>query len=188
LLIGYVHALRHQLRDSDPLPDVGRYVPADVLARLAERRNLAVALLQEAGELLRESWAMGCIDTLHLPVFEASLTEITSIQGGCERIKNTPIPYTYVVLSHRVVAFFCFFLPLGLVQTVGIFTPLVVFLVAHAFFGLDVIGEQIESPFDREPHDLPLDALARTIEIDLLQMLGEKAVPPPVLPEDRVLL
>jgi len=44
-------------------------------------------------------------------------------------------------------------------------TPIVVFLISHAFFGLDAIGNEIESPFDKQPNNLPLMAISRNIEI-----------------------
>jgi putative membrane protein len=79
-------------------------------------------------------------------------------------------------------------LPFGLIDTVGIFTPLVVFVVSHAFFGLDIIGEEVEEPFGTETHHLPLYAISRTIEINLLQLLGESKLPTPVQPVEKVLL
>lgn len=188
LLIAYTHAFRHHLRESNPSPELALYLPPELLATCLTRRNVPLAVLDEVSRRITHAWQQGWIESIHLPVLEASLTEITAVQGGCERIKNTPIPLTYIILCHRLVAFFCFFLPLGLVESVGYFTPLVVFLVSHALFGLDVIGEQIEDPFEYEPHDLPLDAMSRTIEIDLLQAAGEKNLPEPLLPRDGILM
>jgi putative membrane protein len=62
-----------------------------------------------------------------------------------------------------------------------------VFMICHAFFGLDEIGDEIEEPFGIEPQDLPLAAISRTIEINLLQYLDEPDVPPMLEPVGRVL-
>jgi len=67
-------------------------------------------------------------------------------------------------------------------------TPMVTFLVCTAFFGLDSLGEEIEEPFGKHDNDLPLDAISRTIEVNLLQMLGESDIPAPLQPVDDVLL
>lgn len=124
---------------------------------------------------------------MHLPVLEGSLTEITGVQGGCERIKATPIPASYTVLIHRIVATYAFALPLGIVDTVHLWTPVVVLLIAYAFYGLDAIGDEIEDPFGRDPNDLPLSTLSRMIEVNLRQRLRESDVPELLRPQRGIL-
>ena len=99
--------------------------------------------------------------------------ELSILQGGCERIKATPIPFVYVILLHRLVAIYCFALPFGIVASTGIYTPFVTGLVAYAFMGLDAIGGSIENPFEKEPHDLPLTQLSESIETALKQQQAE---------------
>lgn len=185
--IAYVYALRHHLRDTDPFEDIARFLPPASVQRLREYRNVPVALLQQMGLQVRAAWDRGWVSAYHLPALDQSLTTLTDIQGGCERIKNTPIPYAYTVLIHRLVAFYCFFLPFGIVQTVGPLTPIVVLLISHAFFGLDEIGDEIEDPFDTDPQSLPLDALCRTIEVNLLQAIDAPDVPEMLEPVDGIL-
>ena len=183
--IAYAHALRLHLRGE---PDDGPL--AAILGEEAEEvatyRNRPARIAQVTGEQLRRAWKDGAISEYHLPVLEGTLTELLALQGGCERIKATPVPWTYVVLTHRIVAVYCFSLPFGLVETVGPATGLVVALIAFAFFGLDAIGEEIEEPFGHDANDLPLAGLCNTIEIDLRQALGDE--PPAVLqPVDHLL-
>jgi putative membrane protein len=64
----------------------------------------------------------------------------------------------------------------------------VVGIVAYTFFGLDALGDEIEEPFGQLPNDLPLDAICRTIEINLRESLGESDLPPPLRPVDYCLL
>ena len=187
-MIAYVHALRHHLRGSNPDEDLSRFLAAADIVKLHLHQNLPVAILQQMGERVRQAWDEGWISEYHLPILEQSLTSLTDIQGGCERIKNTPIPYAYTVLIHRLVAFYCFFLPFGIVKTVGPLTPIVTLLISHAFFGLDEIGDEIEDPFDTDPHALPLEAISRTIEINLLQAIDAGEVPEMLQPEQGVLL
>ena len=66
--------------------------------------------------------------------------------------------------------------------------PVVVGLVAYTFFGLDALGDEIEEPFGTAPNDLPLDALCRVIEIQMLEALGETQLPAPLQPVDYCLL
>jgi putative membrane protein len=118
---------------------------------------------------------------------ERTLTELSNIQGGCERIKSTPIPHSYTILIHRIVAVYVFSLPFGLAETLHQLTPLVVLMVAYTFLGLDAVGDEIENPFGYDPNDLPLTALSTMIEINLRQALGESSVPESRRPVNGIL-
>nr|XP_061811696.1 voltage-dependent anion channel-forming protein RSc3414-like [Nerophis lumbriciformis] len=120
-------------------------------------------------------------------VGDRSLTTLADIQGGCERIRATPIPFAYTVLMHRIVGLYCFGLSVGIVERVGPATPLVVALISYAFLALDAIGEEIENPFGFDDNDLPLSQLSRMIEINLRERLGEDDLPDPVTPVEHVL-
>src|SRR5262245_51452097 len=128
----------------------------------------------------------GWIHPFHVTILEASLTALTDIQGACERIKNTPIPYSYTVLMHRIVAVYCVLLPFGLMDAVKWATPFVVLAISYCFFGLDAIGDEIEQPFGMDINDLPLKSISRTIERNLRERLGEK-LPPPVAAKRGIL-
>ena len=185
--IAYVHALRHHLRDEDTLAELEGLLPPELLRSLETELNRPVAITQWIGEQLRVLYDRGWIHPLHLSVLEGSLTEITTVQGACERIKSTPIPTSYTVLLHRIVALYCLGLPFGIMTTVGVMTPMVVAIVAYAFYGLDAVGSEIEDPFGLDPNDLPLSALSRMIEVNLRQRLGERDLPPLLEPDDGIL-
>ncbi len=91
------------------------------------------------------------------------------------------------MLLHRLVAFYCLFLPFGIVSSARWLTPVVVLLISHAFFGLDEIGDEIEQPFGEEPQDLPLLAICRIVEINLLQAIDETEIPEVLRPVDGIL-
>lgn len=187
-LIAYVHALRGMLRHASVDGDLERLLPGDVLTNMRERRNPPNLLLQILSQRIREAWERGWVNDFHLSRLDQSLEELTSIQGGCERISNTPLPFSYNFLIHRITAFCCLPLPFGIVGLVGTQTPFVCLMIAYVFFGLDAIGDEVEDPFGIEPNDLPLDAISRDIEIDVLQMLGETDTPKPLQAERDILL
>jgi putative membrane protein len=60
-------------------------------------------------------------------------------------------------------------------------------IVSYAFFGLDVIGDEIEMPFGKDPNDLPLRAICRTIEVNLRQRIGDPELPPMLCPSGEIL-
>ncbi|MEZ4318958.1 MAG: bestrophin family ion channel [Myxococcota bacterium] len=186
--IAFTHALRLHLRQQiDRLDELKAFLPDAEVEVLKQQRNVPNAILHTMGERVRDMWKAGHIDTLHVPIFEGSLETFSNIQGGCERIKNTPVPIAYTMLTHRIVGVYCLALPFGVIDTVGVFTPVVVVLVSFAFLGLDGVGSQIEDPFEEDPNDLPLLALSRTIEIDLKQRIGEAELPDPVPVVDGIL-
>lgn len=186
-LMGYVHALRLHLRTERDLSELAPFIGEARAKALEHETNPPIALLQDLGDDFAAEWRKGRVDAFHLPVLEASLTEFANIQGGCERIRATPIPFSYTVLMHRIVELYCLSLPFGIVSSVGVATPFVVGMIAYAFLALDAIGGEIEDPFGTDPNDLPLSQLSRMIEINLRERLGEEDLPDPVRPVDGVL-
>ena len=73
-------------------------------------------------------------------------------------------------------------------SSLGWLTPFVVGMLAYTFFGLDVLGDQIEDPFARKPNNLALDALCRPIEISLLEIAGDTELPAALQPVEGVLM
>lgn len=186
-VVQYVHALRHHLRDQDPFRRLARDLEADELDRLRKEENVPLALVHALGERLREARRRGWVDAIQQDRIDGSLTEIVALQGMCERIKATPIPHSYNVLMHRITAVYCALLPFGLADSIGWEAPIVVLGISYALFGLDAIGDEIEQPFGTDLNDLPLSAIARTIEINLRRRLGDDDVPAPYAPKDSVL-
>ncbi len=180
--IGYTHALAARLRPTSA--PIAQWLPADEWAALSAHRNLPDALLRAQGRELRQLLDSGALAPVLYPVFEARLLGMAGVQAACERILNTPLPFPYTLLLHRTAMLFCVLLPFGLAGALGWATPVVSVLLAYALFGLDALGDELEEPFGLAANDLPLDALARGIEIDLLEALGETDLPPPLLPRD----
>ncbi|QJD99515.1 bestrophin [Massilia forsythiae] len=178
----YAHALRHRLRGSDPAGDVAPWLDAGEWEGVRTLPNLPHALMLHMGADLALCLRQRRIDPALAVALDATLSAMTGVAAACERIRGTPIPFSYTLLLHRTAYLYCFLLPFGLVDTVGWLTPLVVAIVAYTFFGLDALGDEIEEPFGVSDHDLPLAALCRTIEIDLRIALGERELPPPLLP------
>lgn len=186
-VIAYVHAFRWHLRDQERLSELSGLLPESEIEALVREHNRPLAILQSLGFRLRDAFQRGYIHPMHVPVVEQSLTALTDIQGGCERIKSTPIPLSYTSLIHQIVAIYCLALPFGIVKTVGLFAPVVVGIVSYTFYGLDAIGDEIENPFGTDANDLPLSALSRMIEVNLRQQLGEEELPPLYKPKAGVL-
>jgi putative membrane protein len=186
-VIGFVHALRHHLRGTSSDRDLKQWLsPADYAIALASP-NRPNAVLGELGLAYARGAKTIGLESILLSSMDRELSQLSHVLGGCERIRNTPIPFAYILLLHRTVHVYCFILPFCLISPLGWFTPLAVGILAYTFFGLDAIGTEIENPFDLLANDLPLDALSRVIEINVLSLLGETDLPEPLQPKDCVL-
>lgn len=188
-LMAFPHALRIRLREEDgTLGELAPFFSAAELERLGEELNRPNAIVQLLAELLNEAYRAQQIHPMHLTLLHQELTHLTDIQGGCERIASTPIPFAYQVLLRRIVGAYCYALPFGVLVPLGLLTPVVVLMMSYAFYALDAIGDEIQGPFGHDPNDLPLSALCRGIEIDLRQRLGETELPAPARPRGGVLV
>jgi len=151
-------------------------------AALPHAPNQPDFLMMKMGMDLRQCIKEGRIDPILAASVDTTMTALTAAAASCERIRNTPVPFSYTLLLHRTAYLYCFLLPFGLVDTIGFMTPLVVAIVAYTFFGLDALGDELEEPFGLEANDLPLDAICRAIEIDLRAALQDPDLPTPLAP------
>jgi len=182
-LIALVYALKHQLRHTSPNEDMRRLLPEALVKELDPIRFKPLLLLKSLGRWVQVNKQQGNIAPLSQLAFEENLNKLSDIIGGCERIANTPIPFSYSVLLHRTVYIYCFMLPFGFVDILGWLTPFIIVFVAYTFLALEAIADELEDPFGTQPNDLALDTMAKTIEDTLLELDG-RALPERGVPDD----
>lgn len=173
-LICFTYCLKHQLRQTDPILDLEKWLPTDLVSPISQAHFKPVMIMKEMAVWVRNAKEEGRIDSITQIAFDDNFNKLSEIVGGCERIASTPIPYTYNVLLHRTVYMYCFLLPFGFVDSIGWFTPLIVIFITYTFIALEAIADEIEEPFGTEPNDLALNEMSRMIETTLLELAGEK--------------
>ncbi len=186
LQIALVHSLRCGLRRQQPWDTISPFVSPSLLEKLKHESNIVAALLREMSDLAVSAAGSGLISEWRLQRLDATFTEISNIQGGCERIKNTPLPRQYDFYPELFVSVYCVLLPICLVDELRLFTPLITFLVSFVMLVLNRLGKNLEDPFENTVYDVPMSSLSKTIEINLRQMLGEQQLPPAVKEIDGV--
>lgn len=186
-IIAFSYGLRNRLRDNPQLQDLQPYLTEQEYAALANSPNIPNNLLNKLGLAFAAASQKSGSSEILLSNIDKELSQLSTVLSGCERIKNTPIPYPYILLLHRTVHIYCFVLPFCLVDSIGWTTPFAVCFLAYTFFGLDALGDQISDPFDTQQNDLPLDAMSRNLEINIKEITGE-ALPSPIKPIKDVLL
>ena len=185
--IAFNHAQRALLRDQPPDAGLAEFLLPEEFEQMQYASNKPDFLMLQMGMDLRQCLKEGRIDPCLAASIDATMSALTGAGASCERIKNTPVPFSYTLLLHRTAYLYCFLLPFGLVDSIGFMTPFVVAIVAYTFFGLDALGDEIEEPFGLDPNDLPLDAICRAIEIDLRGALRDAHVPAPLAPRNYCL-
>ena len=178
--------LRHQTANPTELIQTSG-MSQQAITQLYQQANAPQYTLSLIQWELMQALKEGEISDIIYTQMNQYVTELSLVLTGCDRIATTPLPFAYSVLLNRTVYFFCFMLPFSLGSTLGLATPLLVGILAYTFLGLDARSSEIEEPFGTQSNDLPLDAMVRTIEIELLGTLG-KPTPPPIQAQDNNLL
>ena len=178
--------LRHQTANPTELTETSG-LSQQALTQLYQQHNAPQYTLSLIQWELLQAMKEGEISDIIYTQMNRHVAALSEMQTGCDRIANTPIPFAYSVLLNRTVYFFCFMLPFSLGSLLGLVTPLLVGILAYTFLGLDALSTEIEEPFGTQSNDLPLDAMVRSIEIELLGTLG-RPTPPPIQAHDHNLL
>ncbi|WP_110879800.1 bestrophin family protein [Ensifer sp. AP48] len=188
IAIAFAHALVGHLRPGNHAARALARLPDDLAPGYKASRNAPDYLLREMGRDLAGLRASDAISDFQWAQLDGTVGRMSATLAACERIRNTPVPFGYTLLLHRTAYLFCFLLPFGFADALGWATPFVTALVAYTFFGLDALGDELEEPFGVLPNDLPIMALAETIEINLREALGETDLPPLPQPKDYILM
>ncbi|MBR2123782.1 MAG: hypothetical protein IJ934_01180 [Acetobacter sp.] len=178
-IAAYPHALRMALdTKQDSSADVARLLPPHIQKAIMPYRNKPNAILYQIGLSVTEQVNKKNIDGAVHGQIDRILSDIANAQGGLERIRNTPLPAQFCILPRALTNIFCFILPLSMVQTLEWVTPLGSSLVGILFLVLDKSASDLQDPFSNFPHSLPMATMARNIEIDVLQPMGEPVLSP----------
>lgn len=175
--------------------DMAHYLPAEELDVVYARTNMAVHLLKTQSVRLQQLRDAGYFDDFRHMEFHRLITELYAEQGRAERIKNFPFPRQYASTALWLTMVFAAFVPLAMVDvfphTSGWrfwLSPFLSALIIWVFFLMEMIGDYSENPFEGTYNDVPITAIARGIDIDLREMIGDTGIPGPVQAENGFLM
>ncbi|CEJ70484.1 Bestrophin, RFP-TM, chloride channel [Chryseobacterium oranimense G311] len=172
MVSAFCWSLNYQLREKSGTEHLARLLSPEQVEQLRDKKFIPSIILGFIADWLNEQQRKGHIDTIVMTSMNHHLNQFSNILGGCERIHNTPLPFAYSILLHRTVYLYCFWLPFGLVDTVGWMMPLIVLLISYTFIALDAIIQEIQEPFGEEENDLALNNMCRTIEYSIFEQAG----------------
>ena len=179
--VTYVHALRCLLRLQKPFDDADfqRFLREDDRG-LHGSTNLTHALLDRQMTTLTRLADGGKLDGHRLESLDRTILDLLNIQGGCERIKGTPLPRGYGFIAEMLVQLFAIMLPFAMVHELGLMAIPINVLVCLSFALISEAGRVLEDPFSLYFNGLPLQALSIKIERNLRERLGHNPLPPAV--------
>lgn len=119
----------------------------------------------------------GIISGDQLIYLNPELISFTDICGACERIKNTPIPYSYSAFIKKFIFIYIMTLPFGYVPMLGYWIIPVSALVFYVLASLEVIAEEIEDPFGTDLNDLPMERIAQNINKHVGEIIETRNAP-----------
>lgn len=120
---------------------------------------------------VNQLYKAGVLTGDQLLTLDKELKDFTDLIGACERIKNTPIPYSYSMFIKKFIFIYLITLPFGFVSTFEYFTVATVMLVSFVLLSVELIAEEIEDPFGRDINDLPTDELAKRMRENVREIL-----------------
>ncbi|NVL28360.1 effector protein [Pseudomonas syringae pv. actinidiae] len=167
----YVKCLSAHLKGVEPGDEIQMLIPREEFERRRDTNNFPNDLLNTSAALLAKEYQAGRLDSIRLARLESTMVDLSNCQGGMERIANTPLPYPYVAFPRLFITLFCLIVPIGLVETLGWFTPLASTVVGFMLLAIEKIGTDLQSPFRDSEHVIQMNALCENIERNLDSML-----------------
>ena len=181
----------HENKMSDALKP---YLSDKEFQSVMSKTNKAAQIIALQSQHLKDLLGKGLIEDFRHMELEKILVELLNQQGASERIKNFPYPRQYATLNLWFIKIFVLLVPLGMLQEFAKMGENFIWLSipfsalsGWIFTTLEKIGESSESPFEGSANDVPITAMSRAIEIDMLEMLNAEHSLKPIAAQNNIL-
>jgi putative membrane protein len=167
LIPAYASILQKHLSDEDTAKELFEGLDLQIDHHKHYPNQVAKMIFNKVNEL----YTSGKITGDQLIILNSELQSFTDVCGACERIKNTPIPYSYSAFIKKFIFFFVMTLPFGFVFSLGYYVIPVVIFIFYVLASLELIAEEIEDPFGGDENDLPTAKIASNIKKHVEELL-----------------
>jgi putative membrane protein len=131
--------------------------------RIDREKHIPIQVSQLMYEHLFDLQKQGKITEIQLLFLNDEIKSFMNICGACERIKNTPIPFSYSVFLKKFIFGFVMTLPFSMMFTLGYLSVPIICFIFYVLASLELIAEEIEDPFGGDANDLPMKSMAKNI-------------------------
>ncbi|MDI1304202.1 MAG: bestrophin family ion channel [bacterium] len=160
IIPSYASILNKHLKDEETGKQLFDDVDLEIDHHKHRPNQVAKILFQKINDLYVSKKITGD----QLIILNAEVLSFTEICGACERIKNTPIPYSYSAFLKKFIFFYVMTLPFGYSFSLGYYVAPVVVFIFYVLASLELIAEEIEDPFGNDENDLPTKKIAANIK------------------------
>ena len=171
IITNYVFAFKNHLR--------GKYIQEEFtqteninLAQFADAKHKPNFIAKSLYEKINTLYKQNHLSGEQLIILNEELKSFTDNCGACERIKNTPIPYSYNIFLKKMIFLYVISLPIFFGSEFGYITVPIAIIVLYVFASIELIAEEIEDPFGEDDNDLPLDDICNRIKTNLNEILN----------------
>lgn len=168
MIANYVFAMKEHLREGTKLEEL---VLEDNLDHIKKVKHVPNAIASEMYKRLHQLYKSNEITGDQLITLDKEVKSFTDIIGGCERIKKTPIPYSYSLFLKKFIFLYVITTPFGMVFDFNYWTIPIATVILYVLGSIELIAEEIEDPFGTDANDLPTDSLAITIRENVVEIL-----------------
>ncbi len=166
----FVFAAKEHLRNGVLFEELE--LTAEELEVLMQKNHVPLAISELLYKKLVELKKSGKISEEEYITFDKNINSFMDAVGACERIKNTPIPFSYSLFIKKFIFIYVTTLPLAFVNQFGYFSALIATFVFYVLVSMEVLAEEIEDPFGSDDNDLPTDTICERIRANVHEVLG----------------
>lgn len=169
MIANYVLAMKEHLRDGVILEELDLTDEEKIEIQKVNHKPSFIAKciyrkvveLKNAGSITEEDYI----------VIDVNLKTFLDIIGACERIKSTPIPYSYSMFLKKFIFIYVTTVPFAFVESFGYYSCGVAIFIFYVLVSMEILAEEIEDPFGRDDNDLPTDEISFKIKANVKEIL-----------------
>ena len=167
IIPSYANVLHKHLKNEDTAKQLFEDLDLEIDHHKHKPNQVAMLMFQKINELYVAKKITGD----QLIILNAEIQSFTEVCGACERIKNTPIPYSYSAFIKKFIFFYVMTLPFGYSFSLGYYVAPVVVFIFYVLASLELIAEEIEDPFGGDVNDLPTKKISENIKKHVEEIL-----------------
>ena len=173
IIPAFAYALHNHLRNEETRIELFENGEnSNLLRHIDHKKHIPNQVAKLMIDHINDCYTQNKIDGNQLIVLNAEMQSFSDICGACERIKNTPIPFSYSVFIKKFIFFYVMTLPFGYVFILGYYVIPVVAFIIYVLASLEMIAEEIEDPFGNDDNDVPTGKIAANIHNHVNEILA----------------
>jgi len=186
--VAWCYSLGQSLRGLNPKVNLEKLISVEELHELDAHQNKPLALLQQNAQQIVGLKEEGCFGEFYHVQLNSTLVKFADAMGMAERIKSTVFPTTYRLFLHFMIYVFVVTLSVSLGEIDSLFEIPLLVVISGCFLMLEKTARYMQDPFSNSPTDTAMTTIARTIHINICQLLKEEKVPSALAPETFYIL